>query len=93
MFCFLITQCFFFIKALIENETLLHLNLRGNNIQSSGGLALVEALKTNYSLKSCVVADNKIGSEIATQIAARIHGSVVHLADSFKSGTYAATLY
>lgn len=73
-------------EAIAENETLLYLNIRGNGIQATGGAALAEALKTNYSLKELCVADNKIGTEIATAIAARIHSRVGHLKESFKAG-------
>ena len=49
-----------------------------------GGEILVEAMKKNRTLKELCIVDNKVGSEIAVAIAARLQGSALAIMRSFK---------
>lgn len=59
------------------------MNMRQNNIGVLGGEMIVDALKKNRSLRELCVADNRIGPENATAIAARLVGTARAIGRSF----------
>ncbi len=52
---------------------------------TTGGEVLVHAMKSNHHLKILCIADNKISSELATQLSARLRGTTKDVAESFRA--------
>ena len=58
------------------------MNLRQNSLGVLGGIALVNALEWNHTLKELVLTDNQVGPEVMTTLAGRLSGSVVQVCHS-----------
>lgn len=65
-----------FASAIAVNTTMVIVNLRGNGMGYAGGMAIADALRSNYMMKQLCLVDNQCGEEVMALVSGRLRSTL-----------------
>jgi hypothetical protein len=80
-------------EAIKVNKTMKILNVRMNDIQATGGHAIVTAMLRNDVLRQVCLVDNNVGDDVMSVLAARLNGTMTDLVISVRADQIALPRY